>query len=251
MMMMMMMIQQQQQMEEQRRQQAAAAFANSQRAENQNYQRYQDQISTQNKKVGDQWDLYNANMDKILKLNPQYNAQQKYTFNPYQINPNYRKSTDQASADQNTDDLNKWYSNLDKQSLDDYNQAKSQYDASKNWLTDAQSAADAAARGLPGIAPGIYAGDGGDNVSGRAGGDTLAGGTGSKNVGGTSDGIYNIAGGNPAASGAGGLAGSAVGMEGGGTGSGMVASDPSKQLAGMFSNAVAAPKSQSSMGYMF
>ena len=79
MMQMMMMIQMQQQMEEQRRQQEAQAFQASQRAENQNYQRYNDHLTTQNKKVGDQWDLYNANIDKIMKINPGFNTCLLYT----------------------------------------------------------------------------------------------------------------------------------------------------------------------------
>jgi len=170
MMMMLMQQQQQQQMEEQRKAADRQAFQAAQRGEDQNYQRYQDLLTTQNKKVGDQWDLYNQNIDKIMKINPQYTAHQRYAFNPYSVNSAYRKSTDLNSANQNQDLLNQWYSGADRQALDDYNMAKSQYDASKNWLSDAQSTADAANRGLPAGPPGTW-GAGGGMVSGEAGAD--------------------------------------------------------------------------------
>jgi hypothetical protein len=250
MMMMMMMLQQQQQMEEQKRQAAAAAFANSQRAENQNYQRYNDQITTQNKKVGSQWDLYNNNIDKILKLNPTFNTAQRYTFNPYAVNQNYKKSVDQSSADENTDLLNKWYSDLDKQSLDDFNMAKSQTDASKQWLTDAESQKDSANRLLPGAPPGTW-GAGGGMVSGGAGADSQKPGAAGANIGGgaSNPDIYNnfASPGSAGASSSGGQAGSAVGMGGGLSGSGFLGGDtkdPSSSLAGIFGQAIGmgAPK---------
>jgi hypothetical protein len=170
MMMMMMAIQQQQQMEAQRREAAQQAFEASQRGENQNYQRYQDLITSSNKKVGDQWNLFNDNIRKIKKVNPNYNAHSEFAFNPYQTNSAYRKSTDKATADSNQDLLNTWYGSLDKQALDDYNMAKSQYDQSKNWLSDAEAQQNSLTTKLPGVLPGSW-GAGGGNVSGEAGAD--------------------------------------------------------------------------------
>lgn len=196
MMMMMMMMQMQQQQEQQRRQMEQQAFEASQKSENTNYQRYQDQINAQNKKVGDEWDLYNANIDKIKKINPTYNAHSSYTFSPYAIKSDYKKSTNRGEADANTDLLNKWYSDLDKQSLDDFNLAKSQYEASKNWLSDVQSQSDAQNRLLPGAPPGTW-GAGGEQVSGNAGADSLNknGAPAGSAIGGDASGIYGIAGG--------------------------------------------------------
>ena len=254
-MQMMMMMLMMQQMEEQKRQQEAQMraqqLAASQKAENQNYQRYQDQLTAQNKKVGDQWDLYNANMDKILKLNPGYNAHKRYTFNPYTINPEYRKSTTQQEADANTDLLNKWYSDVDRQSLDDYNMAKSQYDASKTWLADVQAQKDAEGRILGNAPPGTW-GAGGGMVSGGAGADSqqnpnASAGT---NIGGESGAlpdVYNIAGGptSAGASSTGGLSGSNVGMGGGLAGSGFLndsgPSDTLGSLASVMGQAVNGP----------
>jgi hypothetical protein len=167
-MMVMMMMQQQAQMEEQKRQAAAAALASSQRAENQNYTRYTDNIAAQNKKVSDQWNLYNSNIDAIKKLQPTYNAHERYTFNPYTVNGQYQRSSDQASADANTDLLNKWVSNLDSQAFNDYSQAQSQYNASKEWLAAAQAQKDQAGAADPGALPGTYGG-GNSLVSGGAG----------------------------------------------------------------------------------
>lgn len=250
-MQMMMMMLMMQQMEEQKRQQEAQMraqqLAASQKAENQNYQRYQDQITAQNKKVGGQWDLYNANMDKILKLNPGYNANKRYTFNGYTVNPEYKKSMSQSEADNNTDLLNKWYSDLDRQSLDDYNMAKSQYDASKTWLADVQAQKDSEGRVL-GNAPAGTWGAGGGMVSGGAGADAEqdpSGGAAGMNIGagGANPDIYNIAGGpsSAGASSSGGLAGSSVGMGGGLSGSGFLSDSgggPSSSLAGMMGQAI-------------
>ena len=243
MMMMMMMMQMQQQMEEQRRQQAAQMLAASQKAEGQNYQRYQDQIAAQNKKVGGQWDLYNANMDKILKLNPGYNANKRYTFNGYTINPEYKKSMSQSEADNNTDLLNKWYSDLDRQSLDDYNMAKSQYDASKTWLADVQAQKDSEGRVLGNAPPGTW-GAGGGMVSGGAGADSQQdpnSASGMNIGGGANPDVYNIAGGpsSAGASSSGGLAGSNIGMGGGLSGSGFLGdSDPTSSLASVMGQAI-------------
>ena len=250
-MQMMMMMLMMQQMEEQKRQQEAQMraqqLAASQKAENQNYQRYQDQLTNQNKKVGDQWDLYNANMDKILKLNPGYNAHKRYTFNPYTINPEYRKSTTQQEADANTDLLNKWYSDVDRQSLDDYNMAKSQYDASKTWLADVQAQKDAEGRVLGNAPPGTW-GAGGGMVSGGAGADAqktdpnAAAGSAIGELGAVDPDIYNIAGGpsSAGASSSGGQAGSNVGMGGGLSGSGFLSDSgsPSSSLAGLMGQAI-------------
>lgn len=243
MMMMMMMMQMQQQQEQMRRQQEAEAFAASQKAEESGYNRYQDLISNQNKKVADQWDLYNANIDKILKLNPQYNAHKRYTFQPYAVNPQYAKSTNKAQADENTNNLNKWYSDLDKQAFDDLQMAKGQYEGSKTWLAEVQAAKDAQNRVLPGAPPGTW-GAGGEQVSGNAGADSLnaAGATGT-NVGatGANSDIYNIAGGVPGASSTGGNSGSNIGMGGAGVaGTGFLGDtkDPTSALAGVFTNAV-------------
>ena len=250
MMQMMMMIQMQQQMEEQRRQQEAQAFQASQRAENQNYQRYNDHLTTQNKKVGDQWDLYNANIDKIMKINPGFNTAQRYTFNPYAVNPNYKKSRNRQEADENADLLNKWYADADKQSLDDYNMAKSQYDASKTWLSEAQAAHDAGDRVL-GAAPAGAWGAGGEMVSGGAGADAekdpAAGGVGGAigDNSGLAEVFSNF--GTPSKAGgvglssSGGMAGSSVGMGGGLTGSGFLGDDgggQASQLAGMMGQAI-------------
>jgi len=245
MMMMMMMMQMQQQQEEMRRQQAQQMFAASQKAENQNYQRYQDQITNQNKKVGDQWGLYNDNIDKILKLDPTYKTNQRYTFNPYGTNAAYKKSRNQEEADANTDYLNQWYSDLDKQSLEDYNMAKSKYEASKTWLADVQAKKDADARTLANAPPGTW-GAGGGMVSGEAGADSL--GNSGMNIGaaGANDDIYNIAGGptSAGASSSGGLAGSSVGMGGGLSGSGFLddsgssIGDSGGSLAGVFGQAI-------------
>ena len=260
-MQMMMMMLMMQQMEEQKRQQEAQMraqqLAASQKAENQNYQRYQDQLTNQNKKVGDQWDLYNANMDKILKLNPGYNAHKRYTFNPYTINPEYRKSTTQQEADANTDLLNKWYSDVDRQSLDDYNMAKSQYDASKTWLADVQAQKDAEGRVLGNAPPGTW-GAGGGMVSGGAGADSqqdpnAAAGMNVGEMGAANPDVYNIAGGptSAGASSSGGQSGSNVGMGGGLSGSGFLGdaggSEQSSPLAGMFGQAIgmgSGPKNQ-------
>jgi hypothetical protein len=175
-MQMMMMIAMQQQMEQQRREQQAQyekqAFEAAQRGETQNYTRYQDEVTAQNKKVGDVWSNYNYNLEKIKKLNPQYNAHQTYNFTPYAVDPSYHKSTNTNEANANQDLLNKWYGDLDKKSLDDYNYAKGQYDQSKNWLTDVQSQTDAQNRLVPGALPGAW-GAGGGNVSGGAGADSL------------------------------------------------------------------------------
>jgi hypothetical protein len=172
MMMMMMAIQQQQQMEQQRREAERQAFEAAQRGENQNYQRYSDLVTNQTKKVADEWDLYNANIGKIKKINPNYNAHSEFTFNPYTINPQYHKSTNKSEADQNQDLLNQWYSALDKQAFDDFNMAKSQYDASKNWLADVEAQQNALTTKLPGQLPGVWgASTGGGNVSGEAGAD--------------------------------------------------------------------------------
>lgn len=244
MMMMMMMLMQQQQQEQMKREQAAAQFASSQRAENQNYQRYQDQITAQNKKVGDQWDLYNQNIGKIQKLNPQYTAHKAYTFNPYTVNNSYRKSTNQSEADANTENLNKWYSDLDRQSLDDFNMAKSQYEASKNWLSDVQAQQDAANRVLPGVAPGTW-GAGGNQVSGGAGADSLGkdaapAGTG---IGTDNAGIYGIAGGGMPSGSDQAMKTSGTGFIDGGAGGG------SSSLANVFGSAVTDKTKTSSPGY--
>lgn len=224
-----------------RRQQEAEAFSASQKAENSGYQRYQDLIGSQNKKVADQWDLYNANMDKILKLNPQYNANKKYAFQPYAVNSQYTKSTNKGMADENTDKLNRWYSDLDRQALDDYNMAKGQYEGSKTWLSEVQAAKDAQNRVLPGAPPGTW-GAGGEQVSGNAGADSLnaAGATGMVGGAGANNDIYNIAGALPGASSTGGGSGSNVGMGGGINGSGFLGEtkDPASALAGVFTNAV-------------
>lgn len=256
MMMMMMMMQMQQQQEQQRRQMEQQAFEASQKAENQNYQRYTDQIGAQNKKVAGQWDLYNANIESIKKINPNYNANRAYTFNPYAVNQDYRKSSDKASADANTDLLNKWYSDLDQQAFNDFNNAKSQYDASKTWLAEAQASGDAANRLVPGAAPGTW-GAGGEQVSGGAGADSLdANGNfanQSSTVGG--DGMAGLMNGfgNAGASSTGGTAGSSVGMGSGMAGSGFLSDEGSKDsLAGLFSGATQ-PKSSrpSSSSYLF
>lgn len=175
---MMMMLAMQQQMEAQQREQRAQyerqAFEAAQRGENQNYTRYQDLVTGQNKKVGDVWSNYNYNLEKIKKLNPQYNAHQSYNFTPYAVNSAYKKSTNTNEANANQDLLNNWYGELDKKSLDDYNYAKGQYDQSKNWLTEVQSQTDAQNRLVPGALPGAW-GAGGGNVSGGAGADSLNG----------------------------------------------------------------------------
>jgi hypothetical protein len=257
MMMMMMMLQMEQQKKEMERQQAAQMFAASQKAEGQNYQRYQDQITNQNKKVGDQWDLYNANMDKILKLNPGYNANKRYTFNGYTINPEYRKSTNQGEADANTDLLTKWYSDLDRQSLDDYNMAKSQYDASKTWLGEVQAAKDAEGRVL-GNAPAGTWGAGGGMVSGGAGADSQnkdPNASAGFNVGGgaANPDVYSnfASAGNAGASSSGGQAGSNVGMGGGLSGSGFLGgsdSPGSSSLAGLMGQAIGGAPNQNKTG---
>jgi hypothetical protein len=187
-------------------------------------------------------------MDKILKLNPGYNANKRYTFNGYTINPEYKKSMSQGEADSNTDLLNKWYSDLDRQSLDDYNMAKSQYDASKTWLADVQAQKDSEGRVL-GNAPAGTWGAGGGMVSGGAGADAEkdpSGGAAGMNIGGGANpDIYNIAGGpsSAGASSSGGLAGSNVGMGGGLSGSGFLGdsgggSPGGSSLAGMMGQAI-------------
>ena len=251
MMMMMMMLQMQQQQEQQRRQMEQQAFEASQKAEQQGYQRYSDQVTSQSKKVADQWDLYNANMDKILKLNPQYNAHKKYTFQPYAVNPQYTKSTNKQQADENTDNLNKWYSDLDRQAFDDLTTAKGQYEGSKTWLSEVQAAKDAQNRILPGAPPGTW-GAGGEQVSGQAGADSLGGANATGMVGGgaNSD-IYNIAGGLPGASSTGGNSGSNVGMGGAGVaGTGFLSdgNSPSSSLAGVFGQAVGGMPNQNKTG---
>lgn len=246
------MLQMQQQQEQQRRQMEQQAFEASQKAEQQGYQRYSDQVTSQNKKVADQWDLYNANMDKILKLNPQYNAHKKYVFQPYAINPQYTKSTNKQQADENTDNLNKWYSDLDRQSFDDLTTAKGQYEGSKTWLSEVQAAKDAQGRIMPGAPPGTW-GAGGNQVSGDAGADSLGGAnmTGMVGADGANTDIYNIASALPGASSTGGNSGSNVGMGGAGvTGTGFLSdgNSPSSSLAGVFGQAVGGMPNQNKTG---
>jgi len=167
MMMMLQMEQQKKQMEEQQRQQM---FESASRAEGEGYKRYSDLVTAQNKKVGDIWGNYNANVDKIRKLNPQ-SQYQNYTWNPYAIDTGYKKGTDYNSANANIDLLNQYYGDLDKKSLDDYNYAKKQFDQSQIWLNEAKAQHDAGNRVVPGQAPGTW-GAGGGQVSGEAGADS-------------------------------------------------------------------------------
>jgi hypothetical protein len=240
MMMMMMAIQQQQQMEQQRREAAQQAFEASQRGENQNYQRYQDLITSSNKKVGDQWNLYNDNIGKIKKINPNYNAHTEFAFNPYQTNSAYRKSTDKATADSNQDLLNNWYGSLDKQSLDDYNMAKSQYDQSKNWLSDTEAQQNALTTKLPGVLPGSW-GAGGGNVSGEAGADAQ-----NKDTTAAADGAgMNVGADGNAFAGFGGTGAPAAQTAGTGFIQDNARSSPQNSLASVFSNATGGAKKTS------
>ncbi len=248
MMTMMMMMKAEEDKRRMQQEQEQQAFQAAQRGENQNFQRYNDLLSKSNKDVGGAWDNYNSTIDKILKINPNWNTAQKYQFNPYTVNPDFKRSTNRQEADENADALNRWYADTDKRALDDLNMAKQQSEAANKWLADVKANQDAGDRVLPGAPPGTW-GAGGGMVSGGAGADAeqkpagagsevggdssaladvfsgLSGG-GQQPVGGsaTMSGMGKMGGGsgflggndNAGGSGLGGMFGKAVGMGGGG-----------------------------------
>lgn len=264
MMMMMMMMQMQQQQEQMRQQAAKAALDGAQTSENTAYQNYRKMVDSQNKKVSGEWDLYNQNIDAIKKINPNYNAHQAYNFSPYKMNPNYAMGQDLDSSKRNLSDLQKWTTGLDEQSLSDYNNAVSQFNASKTWLSQAQATKDAGSLLAPGAPPGTW-GAGGNFVSGGAGMDANT--KGAQGLGttdpqnsllntGVSNGVNatgafnstgSLAGQNPGGLGSASSIGG-PGLTGGGYIGGDSSGSPSK-LAGMFAGAMGPSPKQASSSF--
>ncbi len=158
--------QMQQQAEQQRREfEAQQAQMRKQYADN-SRNRYNTLLTQQNRKLQEQYDAYNKNIDETVAIDPEFTAGKKLDFSQF----DYEAPQGFDAMDVNS--VDNLYGQLDSKSFDDYNAFKKQVDQSNVWLNAAKQKKDILGRNMPGT-PVASWGGGGGMVGGGAGADSL------------------------------------------------------------------------------